>query len=188
MDKVCPKCRRSYSSSDMFCPEDGAALALNDENAAPDVANDTSTSEAEANDPLIGRVLDGTLSAHEAAGRRRNGASVSRAAPCANRTVAVKVLHRSRVDDPKELDRFKSTAVHAGTIVDDHVAQVYDFGETERWSRLSRDGVRAWRHDHPHGEEGGLVRAGARRRAHASDREGPRCGARAGHHPSRSQA
>jgi len=35
------------------------------------------------------------------------------------------------VHDPSELVRFNRTAVHAGTIVDDHVAQVYDFGETD---------------------------------------------------------
>ena len=46
------------------------------------------------------------------------------------RDVAVKILHRGRVHDPSELVRFNRTAVHAGTIVDDHVAQIYDFGET----------------------------------------------------------
>jgi len=127
MGKVCPKCRRSYSSVDMFCPEDGAALTIATEGAP----SDTPSSVSDTHDPLIGRVLDSRYELTRLLGIGGMGRVYLARHLFLERSVAVKILHRGRVNDPSELVRFKGTARHAGTIVDDHVAQVYDFGETD---------------------------------------------------------
>ena len=128
MEKVCPKCRRAYGGADMFCPEDGAALVLADGAAAATVIDG---SPRVADDPLIGRVIDGRYELTELLGSGGMGRVYLAQHRFLKRLVAVKILHRGRVDDPSELVRFNRTAVHAGTITSDHVAGVYDFGETE---------------------------------------------------------
>lgn len=125
MDKVCPKCGRTYGSADKFCPEDGASLSTQGE-AVPDPASTVSTTD----DPLLGRCVDGRYDLSSLLGVGGMGRVYLAQHRFLKRPVAVKILHRGRVNDPSELVRFNRTAVHAGTIVDDHVAQVYDFGET----------------------------------------------------------
>jgi serine/threonine protein kinase len=126
MEKLCPKCRRSYSSADTFCPEDGARLVSNAAEAVVDAAP-----TAEPDDPLIGRIVDNRYELTQLLGVGGMGRVYLAKHRFLERDVAVKILHRGRVHDPSELVRFNRTAVHAGTIVDDHVAQIYDFGETD---------------------------------------------------------
>jgi len=126
MEKLCPKCRRSYSSADTFCPEDGERLVSNVAEAMVNVA-----ATAEPDDPLIGRIVDNRYELTQLLGVGGMGRVYLAKHRFLERDLAVKILHRGRVHDPSELVRFNRTAVHAGTIVDDHVAQVYDFGETD---------------------------------------------------------
>ena len=126
MEKLCPKCRRSYSSADTFCPEDGERLVPNAAEAVVDAA-----ATAEPDDPLIGRIVDSRYELTQLLGVGGMGRVYLAKHRFLERDVAVKILHRGRVHDPSELARFNRTAVHAGTIVDDHVAQIYDFGETD---------------------------------------------------------
>lgn len=132
MEKVCPTCRRSYPSADMFCPEDGATLvAKTDVPASAGLPGGTAANVTDPNDPLIGRVLDSRYQLTQLLGIGGMGRVYLAQHLSLERLVAVKIMHRSRVNDPSELVRFKGTAKHASTIVDDHVAQVYDFGETD---------------------------------------------------------
>ena len=128
MSNVCPKCGREYSGTDAFCPEDGARLA-SAPTARPDTADRPTTTGSD--DPLLGRVVDGRYELTKLLGVGGMGRVYLAQHRFLERHVAVKVLHRGRVNDPSELVRFNRTAVHAGTIIDDHVAQVYDFGETD---------------------------------------------------------
>ena len=126
MTKVCPKCGGEYSSTDAFCPEDGARLATHDH--APVVVDAPTVPGGD--DPLLGRVVDNRYELTTLLGVGGMGRVYLAQHRFLERHVAVKILHRGRVNDPSELVRFNRTAVHAGTILDDHVAQVYDFGET----------------------------------------------------------
>jgi serine/threonine-protein kinase len=130
MEKICPTCRRSYASADMFCPEDGSALAAKSDATTSAPPTDRANI-ADPNDPLIGRVLDSRYQLTNLLGMGGMGRVYLAQHLFLERPVAVKILHRSRVSDESELVRFRGTAKHAGTIVDDHVAQVYDFGETD---------------------------------------------------------
>jgi hypothetical protein len=126
MERVCPKCRRSYSSGDTFCPEDGERLVSNGADGVVDAA-----AIVEPDDPLVSRIIDNRYELTQLLGVGGMGRVYLAQHRFLERDVAVKILHRGRVNDPSELVRFNRTAVHAGTIVDDHVAQIYDFGETE---------------------------------------------------------
>ncbi|HEX6048927.1 MAG TPA: serine/threonine-protein kinase [Gemmatimonadaceae bacterium] len=127
MEKVCPKCLREYGSADMFCPEDGTPLVMRDGAAAPTVIEPP---PPPSDDALLGRVVDGRYELTQLLGVGGMGRVYLAQHRFLKRQVAVKILHRGRVDDPTELVRFKRTAVHAGTIANDHVAGIYDFGET----------------------------------------------------------
>jgi len=109
----------------MFCPEDGERLVASGADAVGAAA------AAEPDDPLIGRIIDHRYELTQLLGVGGMGRVYLAQHRFLERAVAVKILHRGRVNDPSELVRFNRTAVHAGTIVDDHVAQIYDFGETE---------------------------------------------------------
>ncbi len=128
MEKVCPKCQRAYGSADMFCPEDGTPLVMQDAAAAPTVVDHP---PPPADDALLGRVVDGRYELTHLLGVGGMGRVYLAQHRFLKRQVAVKILHRGRVDDPSELVRFNRTAVHAGTIANDHVAGIYDFGETD---------------------------------------------------------
>jgi serine/threonine-protein kinase len=82
-------------------------------------------------DALLGRVVDGRYELTHLLGVGGMGRVYLAQHRFLKRQVAVKILHRGRVDDPSELVRFNRTAVHAGNIANDHVAGIYDFGETD---------------------------------------------------------
>ena len=125
MENVCPKCRRSYASTDVFCPEDGSRLV-----AASSAPTNEPAPPPQADDPLLGTTLDGRYELTKLLGEGGMGRVYLARQLLLERPVAVKIIHRNRVNDPSDLVRFKQTAVHASTVIDDHVAQVYDFGET----------------------------------------------------------
>jgi serine/threonine-protein kinase len=128
VSNICPKCGGEYSSTDTFCPEDGSRLAAS---TGEHPATADLVTVAGGDDPLLGRVVDGRYELTKLLGVGGMGRVYLAQHRFLERHVAVKVLHRGRVNDPSELVRFNRTAVHAGTILDDHVAQVYDFGETD---------------------------------------------------------
>jgi eukaryotic-like serine/threonine-protein kinase len=48
-----------------------------------------------------------------------------------NRPVAVKLLHVSYIQEAEALARFRAEARHAGSLADDNIARVYDYGESD---------------------------------------------------------
>lgn len=49
-----------------------------------------------------------------------------------NRPVAVKLLHDGYAQDAEALARFRAEAQHAGSLVHENIARIYDYGETDQ--------------------------------------------------------
>src|SRR6266700_4672448 len=87
--KVCPSCRQQFSDEIMFCPTDGGTLVQED-----------------AEDALIGRLLEGKYRIEKELGRGGMG-TVYRATNIAiERTVAIKVLNPELISNQQAVERF----------------------------------------------------------------------------------
>jgi eukaryotic-like serine/threonine-protein kinase len=111
--KICPTCGTEYPADERFCPRDGSALR----------AQDGGTS-------LIGSIIADRYLVLEKLGEGGMGRVYLAEHVKMGRKSAVKVMNPGTVTDADAISRFNREAANASRISHQHVAQVYDFGET----------------------------------------------------------
>ena len=113
MSKVCPKCGHSYSDASIFCPSDGSTLR-----------------PADSSGDIVGTVIADRYLIMEKLGEGGMGRVYRAQHVRLPQEVAIKVLSPALVYDTEALARFNREASNACRINAEHVARVYDFGET----------------------------------------------------------
>ena len=113
--KICPTCGTEYPADERFCPRDGSALKAQGggSDLIGSIIADRYLVLAKLGEGGMGRVY---LAEHVKMGRKS----------------AVKVMNPGAVNDADAISRFNREAANASRISHQHVAQVYDFGETSR--------------------------------------------------------
>ena len=111
--KICPTCGTEYPADERFCPRDGSALKAlgGGSDLIGSIIADRYLVLAKLGEGGMGRVY---LAEHVKMGRKS----------------AVKVMNPGAVNDADAISRFNREAANASRISHQHVAQVYDFGET----------------------------------------------------------
>ena len=111
--KICPTCGTEYPADERFCPRDGSALKAQGGGSEliGSIIADRYLVLAKLGEGGMGRVY---LAEHVKMGRKS----------------AVKVMNPGAVNDADAISRFNREAANASRISHQHVAQVYDFGET----------------------------------------------------------
>ncbi len=118
--KVCASCKTTYLGGEIFCPNDGARLAVA---GAPIGANGNT-------DPLIGHVLSGRYEVVERIGEGGMGFVYRCTHVDLKRPIAIKVLRPDFSHRPDVVARFQREARSASRIGHEHIVDVLDFGET----------------------------------------------------------
>ncbi|AHG91603.1 protein kinase [Gemmatirosa kalamazoonensis] len=113
MPKICPVCNTAYPDANAFCPVDGSTLRA-----------------AELDGDLIGSVVADRYLVTDLLGEGGMGKVYLARHVRLPQQAAIKVLRKELVRDPSAVSRFNREATSASRIEDDHVARVYDFGET----------------------------------------------------------
>ena len=111
--KLCPTCGTEYPADERFCPQDGTALRApgNGTELIGSIIADRYLVLSKLGEGGMGQVY---LAEHVKMGRKS----------------AVKVMNPGTVTDADAISRFNREAANASRISHQHVAQVYDFGET----------------------------------------------------------
>lgn len=108
----CPVCQRSYDEDARFCPHDGTRL------------------EAPL-DPIIGKVLHGQFEVREVCGRGSMGTVYRAWQGSMDREVAIKLLRRDLMRDPRVIKRFHREAKASARLSHPSIITVYMVGDTE---------------------------------------------------------
>jgi serine/threonine-protein kinase len=111
--KQCDNCSRKFPDHMVFCPFDGDIL------------------DAEVEDPLLGRVIDGKYRLEEKLGEGGMGTVYRAKHVLIQNDLAIKVLHSSLVADRHAVARFQREATAAARIKHPNAVGVTDFGRTE---------------------------------------------------------
>ena len=111
--KICPTCGTEYPADERFCPRDGSALKA--QGGGTD---------------LIGSIIAERYLVLEKLGEGGMGRVYLAEHVKMGRKSAVKVMNPGTVNDADAISRFNREAANASRISHQHVAQVYDFGET----------------------------------------------------------
>jgi serine/threonine protein kinase len=114
-DKICPVCGATYDETHVFCPRDSAALRL-----------------SSAGDELVGSVVGDRYLILELIGAGGMGEVYKAQDVRLQRPAAVKVLRAQLSLDLESLARFNREGANASRISNAHVAQIFDYGETEQ--------------------------------------------------------
>jgi len=116
--KACPSCGRLYPTDAGYCPVDGTAL-IRASKVPVQPADDARVGQALGSRYQVRRVIaDGGM------GRVYEALDL-----VANRSVAVKVLHKAVAADPVQIERFEREAALSRVLVHAGVVQVLDFIE-----------------------------------------------------------
>ena len=110
--KICPTCGTEYPSDERFCPRDGSAL------------------KSQGGSELIGSIIAERYLVISKLGEGGMGRVYLAEHVKMGRKSAVKVMNPGAVTDADAISRFNREAANASRISHQHVAQVYDFGET----------------------------------------------------------
>lgn len=110
--RTCPQCGRTYGPADRFCTVDGATLV----SAGPAT--------------VIGSVIADRFLVLERLGQGGMGEVYLAEHVRIRRKVALKLMRPWMIGDPVAVGRFHREAENASQISHQHVAQVYDFGES----------------------------------------------------------
>jgi hypothetical protein len=111
--KICPTCGTEFPADERFCPRDGSALRAQDGGTG-----------------LIGSIIADRYLVLEKLGEGGMGRVYLAEHVKMGRKSAVKVMNPGTVTDADAISRFNREAANASRISHQHVAQVYDFGET----------------------------------------------------------
>jgi hypothetical protein len=110
--KICPTCGTEYPADERFCPRDGSAL------------------KSQGGSELIGSIIAERYLVISKLGEGGMGRVYLAEHVKMGRKSAVKVMNPGAVNDADAISRFNREAANASRISHQHVAQVYDFGET----------------------------------------------------------
>lgn len=113
--KICPKCLARYDDEQDFCSEDGTELRH--------------IHVEDADDKMLGRVLDGRWLIEEKIGEGGMGAVYRGQQTSVGRKVAVKTLRGALADTEEYVERFFREANVASTLNHPHCVTIYDFGQ-----------------------------------------------------------
>jgi serine/threonine-protein kinase len=108
----CPVCQRVYEEDARFCPIDGTRLE------AP-------------RDPVIGKILQGQFEVREVCGRGSMGTVYRAWQRSMDREVAIKLLRRDLMRDPRVIKRFHREAKASARLSHPSIITVYMVGDTE---------------------------------------------------------
>ena len=111
--KLCPTCGTEYPADERFCPRDGTALRT-----------------LGGGSELIGSIIADRYLVLSKIGEGGMGQVYLAEHVKMGRKSAVKVMNPGTVNDADAISRFNREAANASRISHQHVAQVYDFGET----------------------------------------------------------
>ena len=111
--KICPTCGTEYPADERFCPQDGSALRTKG-----------------GGTELIGSIIADRYLVLSKLGEGGMGQVYLAEHVKMGRKSAVKVMNPGTVTDADAISRFNREAANASRISHQHVAQVYDFGET----------------------------------------------------------
>ena len=112
--KVCPQCGEEYALDQRFCPKDGTTLLLQDTTG-----------------DLVGAVIADRYHVLRKLGEGGMGQVYLAEHVKIGRKSALKVMNPGMVKDADSISRFNREASNASRINHPHVADVYDFGETD---------------------------------------------------------
>lgn len=113
MPKVCPVCAASYTDGNVFCPADGSTLRA-----------------AESEGDLIGNVVADRYLVTDLLGEGGMGKVYLARHVRLPQQAAIKVLRPAMLRDPAAVARFNREAANASRIEHEHIARVFDFGES----------------------------------------------------------
>ena len=111
--KICPTCGTEYPADERFCPRDGSALRAQG-----------------GGSDLLGAIIADRYLVLSKIGEGGMGQVYLAEHVKMGRKSAVKVMNPGTVNDADAISRFNREAANASRISHQHVAQVYDFGET----------------------------------------------------------
>ena len=112
--KLCTTCGAEYPANERFCPRDGTALRSQDDGA-----------------DLIGSIIADRYHVIRKLGEGGMGQVYLAEHVKMGRKSAVKVMRPTMVQDADAISRFNREAANASRINHQHVAGIYDFGETK---------------------------------------------------------
>src|SRR3954465_7166996 len=112
--KLCTTCGAEYPANERFCPRDGTALRSQDTGA-----------------DLIGSIIADRYHVIRQLGEGGMGRVYLAEHVKMGRMSAVKVMNPMMVQDADAISRFNREAANASRINHQHVAGIYDFGETK---------------------------------------------------------
>jgi eukaryotic-like serine/threonine-protein kinase len=110
LEKYCPECYRQFEGAIVNCPHDSTPL------------------RGPGTDPLIGSVFAERYLIDSVLGLGGMSIVYKAQHSLMNRTVAIKMLHRSLKEDTLALERFRLEAQAASSLNHQNVITVYDFG------------------------------------------------------------
>ena len=113
--KICPECLERVGDEHEYCPDDGTELR---------------TIHARDDDPMEGRVLEEKWVLESRIGGGGMGTVYRAHQLSVDRTVAIKVLRSSLVEEDEHVERFFREANVASNISDPRCVTIYDFGQT----------------------------------------------------------
>ena len=129
--RLCPQCGRNYPEGTDFCPRDGTRLTISTPPRVPTPANPTASSDAPTSPGTIDmQSLFRRYRILRPLGKGGMGSVfLAEQVGVGNRPVALKVLQRALLDDPKFVERFHSEAASAGRIRHSNVVTIYESGQ-----------------------------------------------------------
>ncbi len=113
MPKLCPVCGASYVDAMIFCPTDGSSLRA-----------------AESDGDLIGMVVADRYLVTDLLGEGGMGKVYLARHVRLPQQAAIKVLRPAMLRDPAAVARFNREAANASRIEHEHIARVFDYGES----------------------------------------------------------
>lgn len=124
---TCPQCREEYPPNAVVCPRDG--VALDGDEHAGDAAL-LAGMVSERSDLLIGATLAGRYRVTARIGLGGMGAVYRGTHAVIGREVAIKVLHERYAERREVAARLMNEARLASAIRNEHIVDIFDFGET----------------------------------------------------------
>ena len=129
---TCPQCLGAFDDGTPVCPNDGTTLLGHDPAATLPVtaALALAARSGDSTDPLLGATLAGRYHVRCRIGQGGMGVVYEATHAVIGRPVAVKVLHERYLDKPEVAARLMNEARLASSIHNDHIVDIFDFGET----------------------------------------------------------